>query len=299
MEEKYLIWLIDGGLGKNVAATSLCKDIKQTHPDRVFILLCTYPDVFTNNPYIDRVFGLNKLSYFYETYIQDKDTLIFRQDPYHQSGHIINKDHIIKSWCDILGLSYTNQQPDLYLNYAQKFPKSKYLRNKPLLLLQTTSGQFYKNDGTLEEPYHWQRDIPYELATYIVQKYSSRYHIIHFTTPGGYTLEGVERLDKDISFTEMCHLLLNSSKRILINSVLQHIAPSFNLPSDVIWIGSSPEVYGYKIHNNILPISPKIKNHLVNSIVEKFHLGNNELECPYNNLSEMFNIQEVLNRLED
>ena len=297
--ERYLIWLIEGGLGKNVAATSLCKTLKETYPHRSLILLCTFPDVFANNPYIDRVFGLNKLSYFYENYIQDKDTLIFRQDPYHQSGHITNKDHIIKSWCDILDLPYTFQQPKLYLNYAQKFPKSNLFRDKPVLLLQTTSVQFYKDDGTLEEPYHWQRDIPYELAENIIKKYNSKYHIIHLTTPGGYNLKGVERLDTNISFIEMCHLLLNSNKRILVNSVLQHIAPSFNLKSDVIWVGSSPKVYGYSIHNNILATPPKINNHLVNSIVEKFHLGNNEFECPYNTVDDMFNIPQVLNSLGD
>ncbi len=36
---KYIVWHIQGGLGKNVAATSLPKTIKETYSDRKLIIL--------------------------------------------------------------------------------------------------------------------------------------------------------------------------------------------------------------------------------------------------------------------
>jgi hypothetical protein len=52
-------------------------------------------------------------------------------------------------------------------------------------------------------------------------------------------------------------ILLKSEKRLLIDSCLQHAAAAFNLPSTVCWVGTSPEVFGYEIHKNILPNKEK------------------------------------------
>ena len=87
-QEKYIIWHVQGGLGKNVAATALCKDIREQHKDRKFILVCSWPEVFLNNPYIDKVYNLGNLSHFYEKYIENKDVVIFKHEPYNQTGHI-------------------------------------------------------------------------------------------------------------------------------------------------------------------------------------------------------------------
>ena len=55
MEEKYIVWHIEGGLGKNVAATSLMKTLKERYPNRKLIVVATYPEIFLNNSNIDRV----------------------------------------------------------------------------------------------------------------------------------------------------------------------------------------------------------------------------------------------------
>ena len=51
--EKYVIWHIQGGLGKNVAATALIKDLKEKYPDRKLIMVVSWPEIFLNNPYIE------------------------------------------------------------------------------------------------------------------------------------------------------------------------------------------------------------------------------------------------------
>ena len=75
-KEKYVVWHIEGGLGKNIAATALCESIKKTYPDRKLIMVVSHPEVFLNNPFIDRVYFVGNKSYFYDDYIKDKDTLI-------------------------------------------------------------------------------------------------------------------------------------------------------------------------------------------------------------------------------
>ena len=80
-QNKYFIWSIQGGLGQNVAATALIKSIKKTYPDRKLIVVCSWPQVFLNNPNIDRVYNQNNIPHFYEDYIEGKDIIICNQEP--------------------------------------------------------------------------------------------------------------------------------------------------------------------------------------------------------------------------
>ena len=42
--EKYIVWHIQGGLGKNIAATSLISGIKEKYLDRKLIMIVSYPE---------------------------------------------------------------------------------------------------------------------------------------------------------------------------------------------------------------------------------------------------------------
>lgn len=301
MEEKYLIWHIQGGLGKNIAATALTKDIKKKYSDRKFILVCSYPSIFLNDPNIDKVYSIDNRPYFYENYIENKDSLLFQHEPYHQTGHITKQKHLIESWCELLFIEYKNQQPNLILNYAQSKLSLRWIREKPILLLQTTGGPAQPIPNVPPpppNPYSWTRDIPIEVAQLIVNKYSSEYHIIQISKHDGYGLQGVERISQPLSNMELFSLLLASKKRILIDSALQHASVALNLPSIVFWIGTSPKLFGYDLHKNIVAKPPKRANQLINSSTFDYSFDYNTEECPYLNLDEMFDVKELIKELD-
>ena len=83
------------------------------------------------------------------------------------------------------------------------------------------------------------------------------YHIFQITKPDAQKLNNVEVVDSQISNMELFAILVEAKKRILIDSCLQHAAAAFKFPSTVLWIGTSPNVFGYKIHDNIIANSPK------------------------------------------
>lgn len=292
MSEKYLVWHIQGGLGKNVAATALCRAIKEKYSDRKFILVCSYPEIFLNNPYVDRVYSVNSLSYFYETYIKDKDVLVFKHEPYNQTGHILKNKHLLENWSNLLEIPYSGQLPELYPNYAQKINAKKWFRSKPIVIIQTGGGPLNSN-----QYYSWTRDMPEEIASLIVEKYKNNYHIIHVTRPGGYHLPNVERVDWEMPAMELFGMLTSSSKRFLIDSSLQHAACAIRLPSKVFWIGTSPTVFGYSIHENITPKNAKIKNSLLLSYTFDYQFDNNLHECPYSDITEIFDIDRLISTL--
>jgi len=290
--EKSVIWIIEGGLGKNIAATALCQTVKETYPDRRLIMVVSYPEVFLNNPFIDRVYFVGNRPYFYEDYIKDKDVLIFKHEPYHQTGHILRKKHLIENWCDLLSIPYKNQLPQIHVNMVQKMTQSMWLRDKPTMVLQT-------NGGPLEGQkfgYSWCRDIPYEVAQTIADKYKDKYHIFQVTRPDSQKLNGVEVIDQPMSNMELFAILIGAQKRVLIDSSLQHAAASFNLPSTVFWVGTSPTVFGYKMHTNIIANPPKGGTKLIDGYIFDYNLDGVLHECPYLDVNEMFDAS-VINKI--
>jgi hypothetical protein len=292
-EEKYLIWHIQGGLGKNIAGTALIKDLKEAHPDRKLIMVVSWPEAFLNNPLIDRVYQLGQAPYFYENYIENKDVIIFKHEPYDQTGHVTKTKHLIENWCDLLGIEYKNQQPPVFVNFIQKQLVGLWTRTKPVMVIQTNGGP---GEGQAYS-YSWTRDMPQDLAQAVVNKHKNEYHIIQITRPDGYTLEGVERFDKKVSNFELFAVLVAAQKRILIDSCLQHVAAAFKLPSTVFWIGTSSVVFGYDLHQNIQAKLPKRANQLIGSYLFDYQFENNTYECPYIELGDIFNIEEVLRKI--
>ena len=173
--EKYIIWHIQGGLGKNIAATALCNDLKQQYKDRKLIMVVSYPEAFLSNPVVDRVYALGQSPYFYQDYIEGKDIILFRHEPYNQTAHVTKKQHLIHNWCDLLGIEYKNQQPVLFPNYPQRMTIGIWQRPKPVMVIQTGGGPMQGQKFS----YSWTRDMPIEVAQEIINKYSQQYHIIH------------------------------------------------------------------------------------------------------------------------
>ena len=59
---------------------------------------------------------------------------------------------------------------------------------------------------------------------------------------------------------QLFSILAQSQKRVLNDSCLQHAAAAFKLKSTVLWIGTSPSVFGYRLHDNIESKKTEISN---------------------------------------
>lgn len=287
-KDKYVVWHIEGGLGKNVAATALISSVKKKYSDRKLILVVSYPEVFLNHPDIDRVYRVGMTSYFYEDYIRNKDTIVFRHEPYFQSDHITKKKHLIENWCDLLGIKYEKQIPILYPNMIQKDVAFVWKRDRPIMVIQTNGGAWQQ-----ENLYSWTRDMPYTLAQQIVNKYSSKYHIIQVGRGQGQALSGVEFIDKQLTNHELFSVLVLSEKRVLIDSCLQHASAAMGLKSTVLWIGTSSKNFGYDLHDNIIANPPKGNVKLIDSYLFDYSFDGVPHECPYMNHEEMFDMNQI------
>lgn len=289
MDNKFLVWHIEGGLGKNIAATALLPDIAKQYKTRKIVVVASYPEVFLNHPDVHRVYRVGMTAYFYEDYILNKDTLVFRHEPYFQTGHILKQKHLVQNWAELLGVSYKKQLPNLHLNMMQKRLPNIWQRQKPILLIQTNGGLF---QGQALD-YAWTRDMPIELANYIVEKIGKDYHVIQITRENSPQIPGVEVVNYPMSNMELFGLVAASERRFLIDSCLQHAAAALNLPSTVFWVGTSPKNFGYEMHTNIESLPPKGNTKLIDAYLFDYSFDGQLHECPYQDLSEMFDMNAI------
>lgn len=288
----YSIFHIEGGLGKHVAATAVAQCIKNNHPDRHLIVVCSYPELFLSLPYVDRVYRYSMTPYFYQDYIQDQDTLIFKHEPYFTDDHIHKRLPLVENWCKLYNLKYNEEQPNLQFNVRQyQIALNKWSRERPVMLMQTNGGPL---DGQ-PYPYSWARDMPYPLAMEIAQHFSQQYHIIQITRNQETAIPGVEVVTDQMSNMELFGLLLVSQKQLLIDSCLQHAAAALNKPSTVLWVGTSPKIFGYDIHNNIEATLPENVK-LPDSYLFDYNFHGMAHECPLTD-TNIFDSEEIINSL--
>lgn len=290
---KYSIFHIEGGLGKHLAATAVARCIKENHPDRALVVVCGYPEIFLNLGFVDRVYRIGVTPYFYDDFIKDKDSIIFKHEPYYSTEHIHKTMPLIKSWCKTYGLEgYDNLRPELSFNVRQiQFGAKRWRRERPVMILQTNGGPMRDQPY----PYAWARDMPAEISTQIVNSFSKEYHIIQVCRSQEQVIPGTEPVFDSMSNMELLSMLLVSQKRVLIDSCFQHAAAALNMRSTVLWVTTSPKVFGYQIHENItakLPDDAKLPD----SYLFDYNFHGTIHECPLKSLN-IFDEATVINTI--
>lgn len=259
---KNIIFQVNGGVGKSIMATAVCRAIKKSYPDYKLIVLSGYPEVFIGNPNVHRFYRVGMAPYFYEDFVKGKDTIFMCDEPYLSKSYLKKNKHLVESWCEVLGVKPDGVKPDLYLNPIEKNKTQVQTpNNKPLLLIQPFGG------GTKELQYSWNRDIPPHQAQALVNVLGQKYHILQICRDDQIKLQNVQHIHA--GFRDLFGLILHSQARLGIDSFMQHAAAAFDKETTVAWITNSPTVFGYKIHKNIHPDS-KLKTVLNHAIVEGY-----------------------------
>jgi len=298
MKEKYSIFHVQGGLGKHIASTAVAQCIKNNYPDRKLIIVCVYTDIFINLPFVDRVYQLGNTSYFYQNYIENKDSIIFHQEPYYTTDHIHKRLPLIQNWCKMYGLNYGGEPPQVIFNGLQhKISRDVWVKDKPVMVIHTNGGLITPD----AKPYTWARDMPFDIAQQIVDKYHKKYTIYQCTKNNSPKLNNVIPIQFDdkmqLSIMEYLSILIHSDKRILIDSCLQHAAAALNLPSLVLWNGTSPKVFGYDMHTNIETVKPQ-NFKLPGSYLFDFDFDGPEAEYPFNENGDLFDIDKIFDYID-
>jgi|694.fasta_scaffold09079_18 hypothetical protein len=288
---KTIVFTINGGIGKSIAATAVCKAIKKKYTNSTLIVLSGYPEVFSNSKDVDMSFGFGQEAYFYTKYIENKDVIIMANEPYNVTEHILCKEHLIESWCKMYDIPYDGEQPEVIINERERmFYKQKYSSDKPIMLLQTNGGA-----AGQELKYSWARDIPRHIVDKVINTFAGEYNIIHARREDQPSFENTFSVTDN--FKGMAVLCEMSEKRFFMDSFLQHTAAALNKQSTVCWIANTPKVFGYELHDNIQANEFTVKPDLKGSVFGKFNIIGLLEEFPYQNEQEIFNEDDIMKSL--
>jgi len=286
-----IVFNIDGGIGKCIAATAVCKAIKNQYPESDLIVLSGYPEVFLNNQNVAKSFKTGDTAYFFSDYIDGKDFKLMLHNPYLETDYAVGDKNLISIWCEMFGVKYSGEMPELFLTSRElDFYQKKYQSDKPIMVLQTNGG-FNK-----ELKYSFARDLPSSAVIKIIDHFSPKYNIVHVRRDDQIAYDKVTAITS--GFREVLALTLLSKKRLLIDSFLQHACAALNLPSTVCWVTTSPKVFGYEMHDNILANDFTRKPELRNSFISKINFIGDPIEFPYNSEDEIFDVDKIIESLE-
>ena len=286
-----VIFQCDGGIGKSIMATAILKVIKKQYKKANIIVVTAYPDVFVGNPNVNKVLHQQQAVGFYKNYIHNKDTKVFITDPYTASDFITESNHLLKIWCDMFGLNYNGELPEIFLSKGEKeYFAPFYKLDKPIMAIQP-------NGGAVGQPlkYSWTRDLPASVVNEVVSQFKNDYAILHIKRDDQLTYENtIGALD---GWRSIAIMLTLSAKRLLIDSSSMHIATALNLPSVIGWIGTNLKVFGYDMHTNIIANEPTKEVNIERNSYTKYLLYEDISTLPYNNFSEIFDTQKIINAL--
>ena len=294
--DKHIIFHIEGGIGKNIIATAVAKAIKKAHPDRKLIIVSPWAAVWVNNPDIHRFYVMGQgTPYFYEDFIKGKDTLIYKQEPYHHESFLNKNCSLAETWCKQFGVPYNNEQPELYMSTKEQdsIERKFNVFGKPVLVLQTNGG------GPQDYPISWVRDAPLNNIKSVLGALQDKYKVIHVRREDQPNIPGVDFIATP-NLRELFALIEYSHCRLFIDSFAQHAARALDRPSVVLWPVDNVKPLGYPdYHINVVSKADQKKVHLIDSYLADFPINGEHLhECPFKD-DNLFSTNKIIDGLND
>ena len=287
-----ILFQVKGGVGKNIAATAVIKGLSKKYPKAKIIVIASSPDVFINNPHVEKTYPFHQVNGIYQKYLHNQKHKVFVSEPYESPLHFEQNQHLIKTWFDICGLKYRNEQPEIYLmgSELEYYHKAYSSTPKPMFVLHCNGGPQEQNSL-----YSWTRDIPFPNIMDIIKYYQNDFNIIHIKQPWQATYENTFPAMGGIR--EMGALLMMAEKRLLIDSFSQHLAAAVNAPSTVCWGITKPKVFGYDIHDNIQSNPFTKEPNYEQSLIHNWDLYEPLERMPYESLHEIFDTEKIIESL--
>lgn len=98
---KGILFRVNGGFGKNIMATAVCRAIKKAHADLPLHVQASYPDAFVGIDEVDRVYPQVPSPDFYDLH---RDFEILDAEPYAAHDYRRGGEHLVNVRCRRLGI---------------------------------------------------------------------------------------------------------------------------------------------------------------------------------------------------
>jgi len=247
-----IIFYIDGGVGKCIAATAVCRAIKKAYQDCRLIVVSGYEDVFKNNPNVYRSFNAGNTEFLYDDYF-NKDTKVFKTEPYTSKQYWTGKHHLITEWCKQLGIDDDGIKPDLYPSQEMEEVCKSMLNGfgKPTLLLQIIGGPVKATeDERIATSYNVpHRSLSVEFGEEFIKQLGDGMTVIVPQIGTAPTPKGAVAVGGPLE--RMLALPKYVNHIVCIDSMFQHAAAAYEKEAIVMWGATGSEFLGYETNKNV------------------------------------------------
>lgn len=295
---KNIILPISGGIGRNIFATAVIKNLKKAYPSKNIFVVAGFPDIFMNNPNVKKIFGFNSVQHLYEDYLdkyssdgKNNETVLIEVEPYRHPEYLNSNMHIVEAWCDMLGIPCIDTLPDIFLSRVEvEMAKSHVLAleqkfSRPVILLQHTGGKVPDNNNKQDQIVSMSVMHRRSLSEKCTQELTTKliadgYTVASVQSPNQFCPTGAERINAPIRV--VFGLIPNVKGVIAIDSFLQHASAGLGVQSLVLWAGTSPDRLGYKMHKNLRRnVCDMPECHRPNSYAFDINANGFTWDCPF------------------
>lgn len=299
---KRILFVVSGGIGRNIFATAVLRNLKKTYPNKDIFMICGCPEIFQNNPNAKRIYGFDKPQHLFEDYIFDNpESIILDVEPYRHPEYLAGNKHIVECWCELLEIPCDSIKPEMYFVRNEKEVSESYFKTKykkPLILIQHIGGKNPEN--TTKEARIMAKDTMYRrgLMENVVQELTEKliadgYAVGSIQHPNQYQPTGADIVNFPIRAT--IGLIPYAEGIICIDSFLQHASACFDKKALVLWAGTSPERLGYPLHKNLRKkVCSTPECHRPNSYAFDIQQNGMMWNCPYSEECCNYSSDEIL-----
>ena len=243
-------YIVEGGVGKCVAFTSLIPKLKKKSEIQIYT---PYIDCFAGNP--DVKLALEETLPLQDPRIMTSDN-IYYSEPY-KSNFQFGKQHLIESYCELHNVEFDkSMKPKIYTDRHKDSVKEWLDKNeiKKYILIQLSGGQSKWNyaDNVQYQNINPNRNYQPFLAQQVVNMLLEEYKdttIINCVLPNEPHYQGTIRCD--LHWSQIHEMLKGSEGFVSIDSCLNHFSASAEKHGVVIWGSTRWTQFGYSHNKNL------------------------------------------------
>lgn len=249
----YVVIIQDGGMGDCICATPMLESARKKYKDKKIIFSTFYPEIFLNNPNIDKLYCSRSPDDLYETWIKPiKDfRYIIKRDMYNLPIYKLFPGKLSQAFCYFYDIPYPGDTVKVYITKEEDEESLRFLKSfpKPVILIQPYGGRMnFGEREILTDNKNWFKESWEELVKELNKSFDT-------VQVGGLKEEPIKGITTYLmgqtNVRQTIALVKNSLTFITVDSFLNHVGPAVGKSGVILFGRSNPYIYGHDTNKNI------------------------------------------------
>ena len=240
---------INGGIGKELAATTLVRYLKERGYGEI-TTISGYPEVFINNSDVYRNLHLNT-SYIEDDYLKGKE--IFSGEPYQLLDYRDGKKHLNQLYPIAYRFTEENYNifPEIYPTEQEELEAQQIISQapNPIITVQFQGGPFMNQQGQPVNMDNTRNLNPHQGQLIVDKLIENGFSVLQVKAGNQFMCEDVQVLN----LAPRAYMVLSkfTAGHVGVDSFMNHVAGAWKKPSLIFWNSTHKTNLGYPSATNV------------------------------------------------